>query len=174
LHEIQAEALNAPYLKLVRTSLPYVHAKWAMTLDGKIATRQGDSRWISGEVSRRRVHDLRGRMDAILVGIGTVLADDPLLTARPPGPRIATRVVLDSRGRVSESSQLVATTRQAPVLVVVADRTDANSFQKLQSAGCEVLRLPAAGGRVSIAALLNELGRRRMTNLLVEGGAEVL
>src|SRR5438093_778196 len=76
---------------------PYIHLKWAMTLDGKIATRTGDSKWISSEASRQRVHELRGRVDGILVGIGTVLADDPLLTARPPGPRVATRIVLDSQ-----------------------------------------------------------------------------
>ena len=85
----EAKRLNAPYLKLLRTGRPWVHAKWAMTLDGKIATRTGDSKWISGEESRRRVHELRGRMDAIVVGRGTVVADDPLLTARPPGPRVA-------------------------------------------------------------------------------------
>src|SRR5262249_35912869 len=85
--EGEARRLNAPYLKLLATGRPYLHAKWAMTLDGKIATRTGDSKWISNETSRRRVHELRGRMDAIVVGIGTVLADVPQLTARPPGPR---------------------------------------------------------------------------------------
>src|SRR5262249_11888135 len=87
LGEKEARRLNAPYLKLLATGRPYVHAKWAMTLDGKIATRTGDSKWISNRASRARVHELRGRMDAILVGIGTALAGDPLLTARPPGPR---------------------------------------------------------------------------------------
>src|SRR5947209_501406 len=81
--EAAARRLNAPYLKLLAAGRPYVHAKWAMTLDGKIATRTGDSRWISNEASRRRVHELRGRMDAIIVGIGTALADNPQLTARP-------------------------------------------------------------------------------------------
>src|SRR5207244_10555859 len=104
--ETEARRLNAPYLKLLFTGTPYVHAKWAMTLDGKIATRTGDSRWISNDASRRRVHELRGRMDAIVVGIGTVLADDPMLTARPPGPRTATRVVLDAHARLPLSSQL--------------------------------------------------------------------
>src|SRR5262249_11131658 len=93
--EREARKLNAPYLKLVGTATPYVHPKWAMSLDGKIATRTGDSKWISCEASRARVHTLRGKMDAIIVGVETVLADDPLLTARPPGPRTPTRVVLD-------------------------------------------------------------------------------
>src|SRR5688500_6693810 len=82
----EAGRLNAPYLKLVRTGRPWVHLKWAMTLDGRIATRTGDSKWISSEASRAKVHDLRGRVDAVVVGRGTVIADDPLLTARPPGP----------------------------------------------------------------------------------------
>ncbi|MFO1091818.1 MAG: RibD family protein [Planctomycetaceae bacterium] len=103
--------------------LPWVHAKWAMTLDGKLSTRTGDSKWISSEESRRIAHELRGRMDAIIVGIGTALADDPLLTARPPGPRVAMRVVLDSEARLPIDSQLVRTAaRDAPVLVAVGPR----------------------------------------------------
>src|SRR5205807_8119312 len=98
--EAAARRLNAPYLKLLKTGKPYVHLKWAMTLDGKICTRTGDSKWISSEGSRRRVHQLRGRVDAIVVGIGTALADDPQLTARPPGPRQALRVVLDNAARL--------------------------------------------------------------------------
>ena len=116
--EQEARSLNAPYLKLLATGKPYVHAKWAMSLDGKIATRSGDSRWISNEASRKRVHELRGRMDAIIVGIGTVLADDPLLTARPPGPRTACRVILDSCGRLPLSSKLAQSARLVPTLVV--------------------------------------------------------
>src|SRR5579885_619836 len=167
--EAAARRLNAPYLKLLATGRPYVHAKWAMTLDGKIATRTGDSRWVSNEASRRRVHELRGRMDAVLVGVGTVLADDPLLTARPPGPRTAARVVLDSRGRTPPGCRLAATARDVPTLVVTAGAEPA----ALRAAGCEGLAL-AGGGRPSADALLAELGRRRMTNVLVEGGAEVL
>src|SRR5690242_3300722 len=84
--EAAARRLNAPYLKLLAAGRPYVHVKWAMTLDGKIATRTGDSKWVSNPASRRYVHELRGRVDAVLVGVGTALADDPSLTARPPGP----------------------------------------------------------------------------------------
>jgi diaminohydroxyphosphoribosylaminopyrimidine deaminase/5-amino-6-(5-phosphoribosylamino)uracil reductase len=168
--EAEARRLNAPYLKLLTTGRPYVHAKWAMTLDGKIATRTGDSKWISNEASRRRVHTLRGRMDAILVGIGTVLADDPLLTARPPGPRTPVRVVLDSRGRMPATCQLTRTARDAPVLVATAGAEAA----RLRAAGCEVIGMTTAGDRPDVGALLDELGRRRMTNVLVEGGSEVL
>jgi diaminohydroxyphosphoribosylaminopyrimidine deaminase / 5-amino-6-(5-phosphoribosylamino)uracil reductase len=168
--ELEASRLNAPYLKLLATGRPYVHAKWAMTLDGKIATRTGDSKWISNKASRRRTHELCGRMDAIIVGIGTVLADDPLLTARPPGPRTPTRIVLDSRGRTPVTSQLVQTARQTPTIILTASPAPAD----LRASGCEVLELPGEAGRVSLPALMNELGQRRMTNILVEGGSGVL
>jgi diaminohydroxyphosphoribosylaminopyrimidine deaminase/5-amino-6-(5-phosphoribosylamino)uracil reductase len=168
----EARRQNAPYLKLLTTGLPFVHAKWAMSLDGKIATLTGDSKWISNEASRRRVHELRGRMDGILIGVGTALADDPLLTARPAGPRMPCRVILDSQARLPATSQLVQTAREAPTLVVVGEGVASGQLTK---AGCEVLALPWAGdGRPDIRALLQELGRRRWTNLLVEGGAGVL
>lgn len=170
--EPEARRLNAPYLKLLATGRPYVHAKWAMTLDGKIATSRGDSQWISNEASRKRVHALRGRMDAILVGIGTALADDPQLTARPAGPRTATRIVLDSQGRLPGSSILARTARQTPTLVITGTDVPPERQRALETAGCEVLALME--GRPDVAALLAELGRRRMTNLLVEGGSAVL
>src|SRR5437764_9316124 len=100
LEEAEARRLNAPYLTLLGKGRPYVHAKWAMTLDGKIATAAGDSKWVSGEASRRLVHELRGRMDAIIVGAGTVRADDPLLTVRPPGPRTPSQVELSTTWRL--------------------------------------------------------------------------
>jgi diaminohydroxyphosphoribosylaminopyrimidine deaminase/5-amino-6-(5-phosphoribosylamino)uracil reductase len=174
IEDAAARRLNAPYLKLLAKRRPYVHAKWAMSLDGKIATRSGDSKWISNEASRARAHALRGRMDAVIVGIGTALADDPLLTARPPGPRTATRIVLDSGARLPEQGQLVRTAREAPVLVATGTPPVERAC-RLGEFGCEVLPLPpGADGRLSVAALLDELGRRRMTNVLVEGGAGVL
>lgn len=167
--EPEARRLNAPYLKLLATGLPYVHAKWAMSLDGKICTRTGDSQWISGEESRRKVHELRGRMDAIIVGIGTALADDPLLTARPPGPRTPARIVLDTHGRLPATSRLLQTAAEAPVIVATGPAP-----ARVGVPGIEVLPLPLHGNHVSVLALLAELGRRRMTNVLIEGGAEVL
>jgi diaminohydroxyphosphoribosylaminopyrimidine deaminase/5-amino-6-(5-phosphoribosylamino)uracil reductase len=174
LAEVEARRLNAPYLKLLNTGRPYVHAKWAMSLDGKIATRTGDSKWISSETSRKRVHALRGRMDAIVVGIGTALADDPMLTARPPGPRRPVRIVLDGEARLPAQARLVQTATTEPTLIVTAVECPESRVRSLQALGCEVLSLPSVGGRPNLAGLLDELGRRRMTNVLVEGGSEVL
>jgi diaminohydroxyphosphoribosylaminopyrimidine deaminase / 5-amino-6-(5-phosphoribosylamino)uracil reductase len=172
--EAEARRLNAPYLKLLAAGRPWVMAKWAMTLDGKLATRAGDSRWISGEASRRVVHELRGRVDAILVGRGTIQADDPLLTARPPGLRTATRVVLDTHATLTSESQLVSTARDAPVLVAVGPHAPEFDRARLKAAGCEVFVCRAGDAAARLVALLDELGRRRMTNVLVEGGAKLL
>ena len=167
-----ASALNAPYLKRLRTGRPYVTAKWAMTLDGKTAASSGDSRWISGPRSRALVHEVRGRMDAIIVGIETALADDPALTARPPGPRTPARVVLDSAGRLPITSQLARTAKETPVLLAVTERATPRR-SSLEKLGCEILRFEG-NGPVPIISLLNELGRRGMTNVLVEGGGRIL
>ncbi|HZZ79256.1 MAG TPA: bifunctional diaminohydroxyphosphoribosylaminopyrimidine deaminase/5-amino-6-(5-phosphoribosylamino)uracil reductase RibD [Gemmataceae bacterium] len=171
--EAEAQRQNAPYLTLLASGRPYVHAKWAMSLDGKIATRTGDSKWISNEASRRRVHELRGRMDAIIVGIGTALADDPQLTARPPGPRTPCRVIVDSSARLPLTSQLVRTARETPVLIATCC-SDESRLAPLRQAGCEILCVPGSDGKVALAAMLSELGRRRWTNVLVEGGSGLL
>ena len=168
--EAAARRLNAPYLKRLRTGLPWVHAKWAMTLDGKIATRTGASKWITGEAARARVHELRGRMDAIVVGKWTVLADDPELTARPPGPRTPTRVVLTATGTgLPNRCRILQTAQVAPVLVVTGS-AGAAQLTDWRDAGAEVVDLPD----VQVKSVLTELGSRGMTNVLVEGGAGTL
>ncbi len=167
-----ARELNAPYWKRLTTGKPYVTAKWAMTLDGKTAVAGGDSRWISSADSRRIVHELRGRMDAIVVGIGTVEQDDPQLTVRPPGPRRPVRIVLDGSARIRPDSYLVRTVAEVPVIVATTERAPLDRRARLASAGCEILALPG-NGPVPIALLLDELGRRGMTNVLVEGGGRV-
>ena len=136
--EDDARRLNAPYLKLIQRGRPWVIAKWAMTLNGKIATRTGASRWITGEQARRAVHALRGRMDAIVVGRETALRDDPLLTARPPGPRTPLRIVLDTRASLPCESQLVRTAGESPVLIAVGSEASAADCGRLREAGCEV------------------------------------
>ncbi len=172
--EAEARRLNAPYFKLLSAGRPWVIAKWAMTLDGKLATRTGASRWISSEASRAVVHRLRGRVDGVMVGRGTAQRDDPLLTARPPGARTATRIVLDTRASLSTQSRLVRTAGEVPVLVAAAPEADAARQERLRRAGCEVCVCPGDTPAERLDALLAELGQRRMTNLLVEGGARLL
>ncbi len=177
--EAEARELNRPFLTLVERHRPYVHAKWAMTWDGKIATRTGSSNWISNEKSRELVHALRRRMDAILVGIGTVRADNPLLTPRPPGPRTLLRIVLDPNATLSSDSQLLRTLDAGPLLVAVSQQADQSQITRLQSSGAEVLPLPlipATSGhfQLDLHALLQNLGQRKLTNLLIEGGSQTL
>jgi diaminohydroxyphosphoribosylaminopyrimidine deaminase/5-amino-6-(5-phosphoribosylamino)uracil reductase len=177
LGEDQAKQLNAPYLKLIQTGRPWVIAKWAMTLDGKIATRGGYSRWISGESARQIVHHLRGRVDAIMVGRRTAELDDPLLTARPEGDspaRVATRIVIDSQARLASFSQLVRTARQIPTIIAAGPDAEEQELRRLAEAGCEVLPFVPPSHAERLLQLLDELGRRRMTNVLVEGGAQLL
>jgi diaminohydroxyphosphoribosylaminopyrimidine deaminase/5-amino-6-(5-phosphoribosylamino)uracil reductase len=177
LAEDEARALNAPYLKLVETGRPWTIAKWAMTLDGKIATRGGYSQWISGEAARQVSHQLRSRVDAILIGRRTAQLDDPLLTARlaEGAPiRTAARVVLDSQARLASFSQLVRTAREIPTLIAAGPDADDKDLRRLSDAGCEVLPFAAASQYERLLELLAELGRRQMTNILVEGGAQLL
>jgi diaminohydroxyphosphoribosylaminopyrimidine deaminase/5-amino-6-(5-phosphoribosylamino)uracil reductase len=171
--EPEARRLNAPYLTLLQKGRPYIHAKWAMTLDGKIATRSRDSKWISGEASRRVVHDIRGRVDAILVGVGTVLADDPRLTARGHRARIPARIVLDSQGRMPLESQLVATAPEVPTFVFTTAAMPEARREALVARGCGV-EVVSGSPRPDLAAVLQRLGQWRFTNLLVEGGAGIL
>jgi diaminohydroxyphosphoribosylaminopyrimidine deaminase/5-amino-6-(5-phosphoribosylamino)uracil reductase len=170
----EAQKLNAPYRKLITHGQPWIIAKWAMTLDGRIATVTGSSRWISNEQSRAIAHRLRGRVDAIVVGRITAFADDPLLTARPAGARVATRIVVDSQALLSSDSQLVRTAAEVPVLIATAESAFPENVDRLRTAGCEVLICPGGTHRQRLDALLVELGRRRMTNVLVEGGSRLL
>ncbi len=169
----EAKKLNAPYLKLLKTGKPWVHLKWAMTLDGKIATRSGDSRWISCEDSRRRVHELRGCVDAIIVGRGTVFADDPLLTARPPGPRVPARLVITASGDLPERCQLRTTAREVPVIVFTAEGNE-KKLGGWKADGAEIVGVPRNDNALSLDAILEDLGNRRFTHVLVEGGEGML
>ncbi|MEZ6111142.1 MAG: bifunctional diaminohydroxyphosphoribosylaminopyrimidine deaminase/5-amino-6-(5-phosphoribosylamino)uracil reductase RibD [Pirellulaceae bacterium] len=172
--ESEAQRLNDPYLCLLKYHRPWVIAKWAMTLDGKIATWSQDSKWISNERSRAVVHQLRGRVDAIIVGRGTVEADDPQLTARPPGPRVATRVVCDRQASLPIGSNLVRSARETPVMLWTGPSALPSRCQSLSDAGCEVARASSDEHVAGLRELLAELGSRRMTNVLVEGGAKLL
>lgn len=170
----EAVRLIAPFTKLVTTGLPWVIAKWAMSLDGHVTPPPGTDRWISSQASRKLVHELRGRCDAILVGSGTARADDPLLTARPAGPRVPLRIVLDGAARLPLGSRLVRSARETGLLVAVGPQAPAERTAALAQAGCEIWRSDLPDRDARLAELLSELGRRRITNLLVEGGPKVL
>lgn len=167
-----ARLLNQPFRKHGLTGLPLVIAKTAMSLDGRTATPAGSSPWISGERSRELVHVWRGECDAIAVGIGTVLADDPLLTARMGGEaRQPVRVVFDSAARLPLDSQLVATIDEARLTVVHGPEADPGRLEALLGAGVETILATGAAATGRVAAALAELGRRGLTSLLLEGGA---
>ncbi len=167
--------LNAPFSKYITQGKPYVTLKAALTLDGKIATGSGDSRWISSAASRNYVHALRRNIDAILVGIGTVLKDDPLLTARPEGKTVSKqplRIVADSRLRISLHSQILRTASRYPTLIATTAAAPPGKIRRIQATKAAVWVLPKdPQGKVNLARLLKELGRQGIVSLLLEGGA---
>jgi diaminohydroxyphosphoribosylaminopyrimidine deaminase/5-amino-6-(5-phosphoribosylamino)uracil reductase len=165
-----ARLLNQPFRKHARTGLPLVTLKLAISLDGHATTVPGDSPWISGELSRALVHRWRAESDAIAAGIGTVLADDPLLAARAPDARQPLRIVFDSQARLPLKSQLLATLDQSPVLVVVSPDADPSRVTALRDAGAETLVASGATDADRITSALTDLGRREITSLFLEGG----
>ncbi len=170
----EAARLNEKYLHFTRTNRPFVHLKLATSLDGRTATRTNDSRWITGARSRARVHALRHEHDAILVGAGTVLADDPLLTDRSGRTRRRplVRVVLDENLRLSPASQLAQTARDAPLIVFASERAAASSSARaLVEQGVEIIA-GSSGGR-DLRAVLGKLSVRSLQSVLIEGGATV-
>lgn len=172
--EAEARRLIAPFEMLMLQKRPWIHAKWAMTLDGRIASHTGHSKWISCEQSRAWVHDLRGRVDAIITGAGTVRADDPLLTARPAGARVPLRVVVDSSGEsITRELQLVKTRHEAEVLVCVSQGCSEEKFHELQRMGLQTFRTTSHGS-VSVAEVAAELGRRQCTHVLLEAGPRLM
>ena len=166
-----ARLLNQPFRKHARTGLPLVTLKLAMSLDGQTETAPGDSPWISSEQSRELVHRWRAESDAVAVGVGTVLADDPLLTARSSAAiRQPARVVFDSKARLPLDSQLLATLDQAPLLVVASPDADPSHLIALREAGAEVVVIDGATAADRIRSGLADLGRRGLTSLFLEGG----
>jgi diaminohydroxyphosphoribosylaminopyrimidine deaminase / 5-amino-6-(5-phosphoribosylamino)uracil reductase len=172
--EESAKRLNEDFAKWVRTGIPFVTLKSALTLDGQIAMRPGQSTPITGNAAREAVHRLRHSADALLTGIGTVLADDPLLTDRSSCPRRRPllRVVLDSRLRLPLDSKLVKTAKR-DVLVFTAQSADSRKAQALARHGVEICRVSARSGRMDFHAVLRELGRREILHVLLEAGAEL-
>ena len=169
----QCQRLIAPFARHVTSGLPYTIYKTAMTLDGRTATKSGDSRWISGEESRLRVHRLRDRVEAIMVGIETLQQDDPLLNTRLPegGGRDPLRVVVDSRLRISPDCRLLRQDSAAGTLIATTEMADTGKIEILRQLGAEVQVFPASNGRVPLPDLWRELGRRDVQRLLLEGGS---
>ena len=171
----EAAQLNEVHRKYVQTGQPFVILKTAMSLDGKIATATGESRWITSEASRQNVHEIRDEVDAILVGIGTVLRDNPALTTRLAHckGKDATRIVLDSRGRTPMDANVFNVESSAGLIIAVTPQAPAENVAALKSAGADVIVAPAKQGRVCINALIEMLGTREITSVLIEGGGEV-
>ena len=169
--EKECLALNEIFFYYITTGIPYVAMKYAMTLDGKIASCTGDSKWVTGETARHHVHELRKQYSAILAGIGTVLADDPMLNCRIEEGVDPVRVVCDSSLRIPLSSQLVKTAGDIPVIVAYAKENQEKEKALLQ-AGVELI---SAGrdGRVDLAVLMRKLGKRKIDSVLVEGGGAI-
>ena len=166
-----ARLLNQPFRKHARTGRPLVVLKSAMTLDGKVATVTGDSQWISSEASRARAHRWRAESDAVAVGIGTALADDPRLTARVEGvARQPRRVVFDSEARLPVTSQLVQGVAEVPLMVVCSRAASRTSVQALESAGVDVIVSTGQNEGARVEHALDELGSREVQSLLLEGG----
>ena len=165
----EASRLNESYVHFMRTGRPFVHLKMAASLDGKVATVNGDSRWITGEQARARVHELRHSSDAIMIGGRTARADDPLLTDRSGKKRRRplVRVVIEQYLRMSPESQLAQTTDAGPVLIFACDDPDPDELNNLRSRGVEVV---AQGSALDLASVLEELGQRSIQSVLVEGG----
>jgi diaminohydroxyphosphoribosylaminopyrimidine deaminase/5-amino-6-(5-phosphoribosylamino)uracil reductase len=175
----EVRRLNRPFLHRIRSGLPWVIAKWAQTIDGKITVGAGDGRWISNEASRRLVHRARGRVDAILTGIGTVLADDPLLNVRGVvARRHPLRVVIDPRLQIPLDARIVATAQQQPTLVVCDEEVlarDADLAERLRGRGVDLLGLDSTGGQLPLRELMQVLaGSRGVSTVLVEAGSRLL
>jgi len=177
-HEEEAKKVNEAYTKFITTGMPFVTAKFAISLDGKIATRSGDSKWISGDEARKYVHNLRYTSDAIMAGVNTVLVDDPRLTARSCGGRGGTarkqplRVIVDGKGRTPLTAQLFS--EPGRTLLALGKFVTPEEKAAFAQVGAELLELPSEGGRVDLGELLKALGEREITSVLVEGGGILL
>ena len=172
--EQEARRLNEAYFKYVETGLPFVTVKYAQSLDGRIATVRGDARWISSQKSRTLGHRLRAVHDAIMIGIETVLADDPQLTVRLVKGQDPLRVILDSRLRIPLNAQVLR--QDGNVLIATTDLYDRQKYEEIRKRGAEICVMPrsADGRRVELDALLQHLAARSITSILVEGGREVI
>ena len=170
-HVLQKECddLNEVFFHYIQKKIPYVVMKYAMTMDGKIATVSGLSKWITGEQARQKVQEDRHRYMGIMVGVGTILADDPLLTCRIPNGRNPIRIICDTALRTPVNAQIVRTAKEIPTIIATCD-TNVRKHKMYQKEGCEILVVPKAKGHVDIKHLMYELGGRKIDSILLEGG----
>lgn len=170
----ECDAINPAFFRFIKTGIPYVVMKYAMTMDGKIATRTGASKWITSESARKRVHEDRNRYMAIMAGIGTVLKDDPLLTCRISGGRDPVRVICDTHLRIPVDSQIVKTAKKYRTLIATAEtggsETGADKCSILTAKGCEILYIPVKNGHLDLEQLMKKLGEQKISSVLLEGG----
>lgn len=171
--EAEAKRVNEAFIKHITTGMPFVTLKIAQTLDGKIATSSGESKWITGEQAREEGRRLRNINDAILVGINTVLADDPALTTRIPGGRDPIRVIVDAHLRIPLHARVLKQKSQARTIIATAAGAPENKIKKLQAVGAEVITIKPVQGRVNLRDLMKKLGRMDIMSVLIEGGAEI-
>ena len=169
--EEECRTLNEAFIKYVTRRLPFVTLKLAASLDGKIAAVTGDARWISSETSRRMVHKLRNQVDAIVAGVGTVLADDPQLTCRVPNGRNPWRVILDSRLRIPLAASLLRQTDPERSIIVTSDRSSRQRVRAIESLGAQVWRLRLRRGKIPWTAILRKLAAKDVLSVMIEGGA---
>ena len=180
-HGIQTESgileedclkLNEVFFWYIQTGLPFVVLKYAMTMDGKIAAYTGKSQWITGEAARRRVHEDRNRYSAIMTGIGTVLADDPMLTCRIENGKNPVRIICDSRLQIPEKSRIVQTSEEVPTIIATCC-TDKERQRPYVSAGCQIMEIEEKDGHLNLGALMEALGKAKIDSVYVEGGSEL-
>jgi diaminohydroxyphosphoribosylaminopyrimidine deaminase/5-amino-6-(5-phosphoribosylamino)uracil reductase len=167
--EAESRRLNEAFIKYITRGLPFVLLKAAASLDGKTATVTGSSRWVTGRAARRRVHELRNRFDAVVVGVGTVIADDPQLTCRIPGGRNPVRIVIDPRLRIPLTSRVLK--EPGRTVIVAGARPPERKAARLESLGAEVWRMPSRRDRIAFAAVLKKIAEQEMVSVMIEGGA---
>lgn len=168
--EEQCKNINEIFLKFIVNKKPFVLLKTAISLDGKISTNTGESKWISGEESRKRVHALRGKYASIMVGINTVLMDNPELTCRIEGKKSPIRVIVDSNLKIPLNSKIVKTAKEIPTIVATVNNFDKIKMRELRTLGVNVIQIKEKNGRVDLKELINEIGKRNIDSVLIEGG----
>jgi len=173
--EDEARSLNEAFIKYITTGAPFVIVKTAQSLDGKIAAKTGDSRWITGEKSRRYVHELRHNADAVMVGVNTVIRDDPLLTSRTGrgGDKQPLKVIVDSKLKIPETAKIFSRHSPAKVILATTKKAPKSKIDRLKKMGCDILILKQKNGRVDLRQMMNVLGKMGIVNVLVEGGGEL-